>query len=201
MDWLGENDCFRENLNISNQNLAVCVCVDLVYFSWHPCPLVGFSLMALGSWLHPTLPRSCLVCSLLLRLLSFWFQEHMLAGFPTLLGPQSYGVSLTYGPSVTTSKDDLPNRWDLLNIYVWTHLFWTWKCNKAFHFLKRWRSLSVVSRQPAGVSSSVATLRQGVGTPFGRQPHPLHPSSSFLWHRGEWPRGQGQAVGLTQWTH
>lgn len=157
--------------------------------------------MALRSWSHPTLPLSCLACSLLLRLLPFRFQEHPLAGFPTLLGPQSYGVLLTYGPSVTTSKDDLPNRWDLLNIYAWTHLFRTWKCNKAFHFLKHWRSLSVVSWQPAGVSSSVATLGQGVDTPFGSQPHSLHPSSSFSRHRREWPRDQRQAVGLTQWTH
>lgn len=63
-----------------------------------------------------------------------------------------------------TSKDDLPNRWALLNIYVWAHLFWTWKFNKAFHFLKRWWSLSVVSWQPPGVSFSMVTLgHRGIG--------------------------------------
>lgn len=88
----------------------------------------------------------------------FGCQGHLLAGFSALLGSHSNGVSWTHGPSVPTSKDDLPNRWALLNIYVWAHLFWTWKFNKAFHFLKRWWSLSVVSWQPPGVSFSMVTL-------------------------------------------
>lgn len=69
--------------------------------------------------------QSCLDCLCYSGFFYFDSRSICFAGFPTLLGPQSHGVSLTYGPSVTTSKDDLPNRWDLLNIYVWTHLFWT----------------------------------------------------------------------------
>ena len=131
---------------------------------WGSWPGRGFD------WCGSEIPCCCsLVLSFLcyLGFFLFWFQEHLLTGFPTLLGSQSNGVSLTYGPSVTTSEADLPNRWDLLNIYVWTHLFWTWKFNKAFHFLKRGWSLSVVSWQPHGVSPSVVTLGQGVrlGTP------------------------------------
>ena len=178
--WEKKHLRYNRRTCASLTRICVCVYLDVFFLAPLPTPPFGISWLAssfgapdLAEVLTGAAVKFPACCSLVLSFLCylgfflFWFQEHLLTGSPTLLGSQSNGVSLTYSPSITTLEDDLPNRWDLLNIYVWTHLFWTWKFNKAFHFLKRGWSLSVVSWQPHGVSPSVVTLGQGVwlGTP------------------------------------